>query len=336
MQCIRIDEGFAQHSVDLPSNAGRLFGAPLGPARGTHETREVWKALGTTMELRLRHPLRKTMTQAIRGAMGEVQRIEDVMSVYRPNSQLSRLNRDGHLARPDPYLLQVLQTADLLHRETRGAFDITVQRLWLLHREAHAAGRRPQAAALALARERTGQWQLRHSTDGVDLVEGAQITLNGIAQGFAVDCVLRCLRRHGIQHALVDLGELAGIGSSESGDPWKAGIQHPRVDDAFLALAPLEDRCLATSGDYATSFTSDFAAHHIFDPRTGLSPTELASVSVFAPSAIEADGISTALMTLGIERGVAYLLQKRDVDALFVTKDGRMTKTAGFPTGSVG
>jgi thiamine biosynthesis lipoprotein len=139
------------------------------------------------------------------------------------------------------------------------------------------------------------------------------------------------LQDRGIEHALVNAGEHAPLGGSARGDDWTVGIQHPRVDDAFVALADLGGRCLATSGDYATSFSADRTRHHIFDPRTGCSPAELASVSVLAPSAMQADALSTSLFVLGPGRGNDLIRQLPDRDAFFVLKDGSTIVTTGFP-----
>lgn len=157
------------------------------------------------------------------------------------------------------------------------------------------------------------------------------ITLNGIAQGYAADAAMRVMRAHGVRHALIDAGELGALGRSRGRAPWSAGIQHPRVADAFAALARLEDRCLATSGDYETAFSADYSRHHIVDPRSGRSPGELASVSVAAPTAMLADALSTAVFVLGTERGLALLREHPGSDALLITKSGRHLATAGFP-----
>ncbi len=268
---------------------------------------------------------------ALDAAFAELDLVEEVMSLYRPDSQLCRLNREHALDDPHPYLVRVLEESQLLAERSGGAFDITVQPLWSVYSSAHKAGRSPEAAELAAARAKVDWRRLEVSPGRVRLEPGMAVTLNGIAQGFAADRALAALRRHGIEHALVDAGELGAVGDKPSGEPWTAGIQHPRVEDAYVAVARLDGRCLATSGDYATSFAADRGDNHIFDPRTGRSPTELASVSVLAESGLLADGLSTALFVLGLERGVALIEATPQADALFVLKDGRTLATKGFP-----
>jgi len=165
----------------------------------------------------------------------------------------------------------------------------------------------------------------------ISLRPGMAVTLNGIAQGFAADRVREVLRAHGVRHALVDAGEFHGMGRKPDGDAWRVGVQHPRRPDAWAALAALEDRFLATSGDYATPFSDDFKSHHIFDPSTGRSPEELASATILAPSGLEADALSTAVFVLGGRKGLALAASRPGVDALLIRKDGTELRTPNFP-----
>ena len=139
------------------------------------------------------------------------------------------------------------------------------------------------------------------------------------------------LRARGIRHALVDTGEFGALGRRADGAPWTVGIQHPRRPDAYVALAALEDRFLSTSGDYATTFSDDFLHNHIFDPRTGLSPSEFSSVTVLARSGMEADALTKVLFVQGLGRGLDHVRSIPGADALCVLKDGRMVSTNGFP-----
>ena len=153
----------------------------------------------------------------------------------------------------------------------------------------------------------------------IRLAPGQAVTLNGIAQGFAADRVRDILRAHGVRHALADTGELGGFGR-----PWRVGIQHPRVKDAYLALASLEDRFMATSGDYETP-------GHIKDPATGRVPDALESVTIVARTGLEADALSTAIFVLGPEKGLALAAATEGVDALLALQDGTTLRTPHFP-----
>ncbi|MFM7074160.1 MAG: FAD:protein FMN transferase [Planctomycetota bacterium] len=294
------------------------------------------KAFGTTVSITACHAERSRAIAAIKAAFDELELVEQSMSLYRPDSQVSRLNHDGVVEDPHPYFLEALRFGQNVSRRTQGAFDLTVQPLWDLRRRVQREQRRPTDAEFNAALGQVGWSYLGFSPTRVAFQRrGMAATLNGIAQGLAADKAAAALLRHGIEHALIDAGELHPLGRNAAGfattQEWTVGIQHPRRDDAYVAIARLAGRCLATSGDYATTFSDDFRDHHIIDPRRGVSPTELASVSVAAPTAMAADALSTALMVMGAEQGAALIGRMENVDALFVRKDGRTLKTGGFP-----
>jgi thiamine biosynthesis lipoprotein len=286
------------------------------------------KALGTHVTMTVLHADESVGQAALDAAFAELERVENVMSLYRSESQISRLNRDGVIEKPDPYFVEVLRHAAQVSEQSGGAFDITVQPLWPLY----AAGKTPDAAALHAALGCVNWRGLKIADDGVSLAApGMAITLNGIAQGFAADAAMRVVRAHGVEHALIDTGEMSATGRNLESAVWRIGIQHPRERDAFATLATLDNRCLATSGDYETTFSEDFSRNHIFDPHTGESPGELASVSVLTPSAMSADALSTTLFVLGQQRGMELLQQYPGTDALMILKDGSRFATGGFP-----
>lgn len=304
---------------------------PADASRSNQFTR-AGRALGSTVSLTVVHADPIVAHGALAAGFDALEHVESVMSLYRPQSQLSRLNRDTILRDPHPDLVTVLTASEELSRLTEGAFDVTVQPLWSLFAEATRAGRIPTTTEISAARSRVDWRGVEVTARSIHLRgRDTQITLNGLAQGFAVDQVSAALRSHGIQHALIDTGEIAGLGHKPSLDAWRVGIQDPREEDAYAALATLDDRCLATSGDYATAFNRDRTDHHIFDPRTGRSPTKLASVSVIAPNGLWADGLSTAVCVLGVDAGTRLLAKIPRTDALFITKSGQVFKTPGFP-----
>jgi len=293
-------------------------------------TRRGW-ALGSDVSITALHADGRTAHAAIDDAFAELETIESVMSIYRPESQLSKLNRHRVLSSPHPYLVDVLNVARETSLASDGAFDITVQPLWALFATANQAQRSASDDEIAAARRCVDWRRVACTAQRVSLRgDGTAITLNGIAQGFATDRASAALKKHGIEHALINAGEIGALGEKASGEPWRVGIQHPRLTDAYISLAKLAGRSLATSGDYATSFSTDFRANHIFDPRTGRSPAELASVSIAAESATTADALSTAVFVLGPDAGLE-LVRKFDADAFFVLKNGRTLATDNFP-----
>ncbi len=278
---------------------------------------------GTTASLRVLHDDEASAHAALSAAMAALRGVERLMSLYRPDSELSLLNRDGVLERPHPQLLAVLQAAQATAQLTGGAFDVTVQTLW----EAANDGAAP-AAALA----RVGWRKLEVGADRVQLSEpGMAVTLNGIAQGYGTDIALSALRAHGIAHALLDTGEFGSLGRRDDGRRWTLAVRDPRDPHAAAHLLSADGRCLATSGDYETTFSKDYSRHHIVDPKTGASPQELASVSVLAPTGLQADALSTACMVLGMERSLQLAARLPGVDVLCIAKSGEARRSAGFP-----
>ena len=322
----------------LVSGKARQHGGGDRPPRAGGETpravRRTCRAFGSAVTLSAVHDDPDVARRAIDHAFVELEAIESLMSIYRPDSALSRLNRDGVLAEADPRLREVLSCAHRLSQESDGAFDVTVQPLWNHFRRAEQAGRLPLGEEIEAARSRIDWRGIGVSGSTVRLKRGVELTLNGIAQGYACDRVADVFRRHGVSDALIDTGEIGALGSKGAGDPWTVGIQDPRRDDAFVCLAQLAGRFLATSGDYATAFTPDRANHHLFDPHTGRSANAFASVSIAARSGMEADALSTAVFVSGEERGLRLVLDTPGADALFVRKDGSIAATPGFPLAS--
>jgi FAD:protein FMN transferase len=293
--------------------------------------RQSW-ALGSDVSIIVLHANPETANRAIDAALAELERIERAMSLYRPDSQINRLNRDGSLSEPDPLLVLALEAAARTSQRSGGAFDATVQPLWTVYADAQRVGKLPDERAVELARLKVDWRRVDVQAGRIRLTQAAAaVTLNGIAQGLAADRVLAVLRDHGVEHALVNTGETAAMGRRADGQCWTTGIQHPRRKDAYVAVATFDGRSLATSGDYATSFSPDYEFNHIFDPETGRSPTVLSSVTVVSPACLDADALSTAIFVLGPEKGLSLAKATPSTDVLLVLKDGRTLTTGGFP-----
>lgn len=269
---------------------------------------------------------------AIGAALDQAVLVDRLMSIYSPASQVFQLNRDGVLEHPDPHLLVVLCQARALSELTRGAFDITVQPLWKAFRVAADDSTLPSSELRREAASRVGRHRIVFNEERVELRKaGMAVTLNGLAQGYAADLAMAAVRARGIDNALLDTGEFSAHGANGARQPWTLGVMDPRDADALAATLRMDGRCVATSGDYASTFTPDFMQHHIFDPATGNSPQELASVTVLAPSALLADGLSTAFMVMGARKSHALAARLDGVDLMTINKRGVVWKSQGFP-----
>ncbi|WP_342111156.1 FAD:protein FMN transferase [Methylobacterium sp. SI9] len=260
-------------------------------------------AFGTTVALTAAGADAARIEAALTDGFAAMRAIEAAASLFRPDSALSRLNRDGSLDRPDPHLVVLLRFALTRAAETAGAFDPTVQPLWPVWADAAARGARPEPVALRDVLGRIGWRRVRLEPDRVVLEPGTALTLNALIQGYAADCVMAAFRAHGIDDAFVDTGEFGAAGAHPDGTPWRLGLADPRDPAALTAVIAPFTGFAATSGDYNMHFSNDRADHHIFDPATGYSPGVLSAVTVTAPTGLLADGLSTACMVLGRDRG---------------------------------
>ncbi len=309
---------------------GALALMPARGAQGLCWEERSFIALGLPMRVRVAHEQPARARQAIDAVRATLRHVEDQMSLYRPDSAICRLNRSGVLRDPHPDLVEILEIAQQVSQRSQGAFDVTVQPLWLAYAAAQREQRLPEAGALAAARARVGWQDLQVDHQRIVLARpGMALTLNGIAQGFAADLVKRRLQALGIAHALIDTGEWAVLGRPAPQRPWTLGIADPR-SDGLLARVALDGRCLATSADSTCTFSADHRHHHIFNPHTGDSPRELASVSVLADTAVMADAL-TKVLFMSDARTALQVAHDWRVQALVVSKSGDWLASKGFP-----
>jgi thiamine biosynthesis lipoprotein len=328
--------------------AGRLHGAATGDT--TDVRRFEGETMGTTWSVNAVLPEGADERAIERGIQAELDGVVAQMSTYDDDSDLSRFNRApaGTWQALPAGFFTVLQYALSVARDSGGAYDPTVGplvNLWgfgpgtssFPHARApanpHAA---PDPAAIAKARAGVG-WQkirLDPATRRAYQPGGVYVDLSAVAKGFGVDQVARFLERSGVRAYLVEVGgELRGHGRKPDGTAWRVGIERPgaapgAVDDPAQVdrVLPLEDKAIATSGDYRHYFESGgkFFSHHI-DPRTGYPvPHRVASVSVIADDCMYADPLGTTLTVLGPDEGMAYA-KRHGLAVLFILygEDGR-------------
>lgn len=248
----------------------------------------------------------------------EIERLEGALSLFRDDSEISRLNKTGHLERPSGDMRAALALALATARASGGLFDPTVQALWEAHADWFAAA--PNAGALSekrrAAARRLVDWrQISLSAAAISLADGQRITLNGLGQGYVTDRIAELLYRRGLRHVLVDLGEQRALGPQRDGGAWLIA----RKDAPSL---PLIEGALATSEGSGCVFGAAGAAHHLFDPRSGQSANLWRRVTVHHPSAAVADALSTALYAAA-EREISATLERfPDATAIVTGQNG--------------
>lgn len=264
------------------------------------------RALGAAASIRLNGISSEEAEPIFRAVQRELDRLEDIFSLYRSNSELVRLNDHGVLTLPSPELLEVLSLSARLNRATDGAFDPTVQPLFATCARAVAEGRAPTLDELSKARSLVGWDGVRFDQIEVRLVrEGAGLTLNGIAQGYITDRIAALLRDRGLINVLVDIGEVVASGEGYDDRPWRVGIAD--AEGAVQKRVLLKDRAIATSSPRGTLIDVRGEFGHIFDPESGMNSTSAKLISVSAARADLADGLSTALCVMPRSRRAAAL-----------------------------
>jgi thiamine biosynthesis lipoprotein len=297
------------------------------------QVRATRTRMGTRVTVTVVHPDESTARSMVDAAFAEMERLEDILSRHRHGTALDRLNREGVLPNAPDELLTVLRASREYSILSSGAFDSTVAPvLTLYEKDVWGANELPEdadvEAALALVDYREVH------IDGHDVRlgrPGMAVTLDGIAKGFIVDRTVDVLTAAGAERVMVEAaGDVASSGSDAEEDGWRLGIQDPRDASGILGVVRLDRGGVATSGDYVQSFSDDLSLHHILDPRTGRSPADISGATVMAPSAMEADALSTAVLVLGPERGLPLLERLDGVEGLLVTKAGKLLPSSGF------
>jgi thiamine biosynthesis lipoprotein len=290
--------------------------------------------MGTRIAVEVWHEDAAAATAAMDAVIAEMHRIDALMSVYKPESQLSAVNRDA-ASRPvqvDPELARLVARSLEFSEMSGGAFDITYASVGYLYdyREHRHPTDAQIAAALPAINWRHVAVDLAASTIRF-LKPGVRIDLGGIAKGHAVDSCIAILQARGITNATVTAGGDSRILGDRRGRPWIVGIRHPDDRTRVIARIPLEDAAISTSGDYERYFDEDGVRyHHIIDPKTGKSPHGVRSVTVLAPTSTFAEGLTKSVFIMGPERGLALVESQPDVDAVVVTAEGKVLYSKGL------
>jgi len=284
------------------------------------------QALGAPALLVLNHADHANAAPLIERVVAEVSRMEEVFSLYREDSALSVLNKEGFLLAPPAELVALLERCRGFWELSGGGFDPTVQPLWALYRDhfsrPDAIPSGPSSSQIEQALTRVGFDRVKFNRDRIVMPSGSALTLNGIAQGYVTDRIVAMLREAGVTDSFVDMGEPRALGSKGDGAPWLVGLatrQDAERPDTILSIV---NKAVATSS--ASGFVFDEAGRfgHIFDPRRGSVPELYKRLSVVAEDATTADALSTAF-SLDSDQAIRSMLAARgDLSVDLVTSGG--------------
>lgn len=256
--------------------------------------------------------------EMISSALSEIERLENMFSLYRPDATISRLNRNGFVENPEQEFVELMSRATMIAKRTDGAFDPTIQTVWTKLAElSQQVGTRDEEAVhaeIAKLKSLIGYEAIQIEPGRVSFARhGMQVTLNGMAQGYITDRVAGVFRRGGMKNVLVDLGEKYALGPRMDGTGWP--VRFGRNDAKPTSGTRIYDGALATSSGDGFRFSLSGNYTHLIDPRSGYSPTLWERMSVFADTATDADALSTAfsMMTETEIRHVARHMPVRKI-----------------------
>ncbi len=290
--------------------------------------------MGTAIRVELWAEERRAGVAAAEAVMDEMHRVDRAMSPHIPASELCRINREA-ARQPVPLseeMFRLVERAIGFSHLTAGAFDITYAAVGQLYDYRKRV--RPDAAALERARALVG-WQhlqLDRRTRSLRFArEGVRIDLGGFAKGHAVDNAVALLTRRGFKHAMVSAGGDSRLLGDRRGRPWGVAIRDPRQASAVVAVLPLQDVSVSTSGDYERYFDDGAErVHHLIDPATGRSPGHVHSVTILSADGLTSEALSKAVFVLGARRGLALVEEMNGVDAVVIDAQGAMHASSGL------
>jgi thiamine biosynthesis lipoprotein len=277
--------------------------------------------------------------EALAAAKRETARLEGILSCYKPDSEISRINKSAgkkyEVVSSDTY--EVLARAKEFSEICKGCFDITIGPLVDLWREAKAELKAPTNDRLQRTLPLIDYNDLRLDSSKHTVMlknKGQSIDLGGIGKGYAAEKVLEVLKDCGIISAFTNFGgNVAAIGSKPDRTPWRIGIQHPRQVNKLVGVLSIRGKSVVTSGDYQRYFIGGDGNryHHILDPATGYpAASGLIGATVITANSMEADALSTMLFVAGLQRSAALLKAFPEADAVLIDKDLQVYITEGL------
>jgi len=291
------------------------------------ETRRHVKLMGSDFEFIL---VSEESDAALDEAIEEVRRIESLLTEFSDTSQTSLINRNAGImpVHVDPEVYAIIKRCKDLSALTQGAFDITAGVLKKMYNFKGLQFEMPDRARLEATLRKVGSAKIQLKTNNrVYLTQqGMHIGFGAIGKGYAADVVKRKLIQRGVRSGVINAsGDLTAFGNRVDGSSWKIGIADPDEPTRAIGWIPINNACVATSGDYEQYFEHEGQRYsHTIDPLTGKPATGIKSVTVISSSAELSDGLATAVTIMGIDIGLHFIEQLEGVHCLIITDKNKI------------
>jgi len=270
--------------------------------------------------------------------IAEITRIENLISDWKPTSQVSEVNQNAGIkpVKVDREVFELTKRAIKLSEITNGGFDISfaaMDRIWKFD---GSMTEMPSAEAIKKSVEKVGYKNIiLDSTESTIFLKlkGMKIGFGALGEGYATDKCRAMMIAKGVQAGIINgSGDMSTWGKQPNGKDWKIGITNPFKPEKILAAIPLKEGAVTTSGSYEKFVVFNGKRYsHIINPATGYPATGLCSVTVFGPNAETANGLSTSIMVLGQKEGLLLLQKFPDYSCVLITDKGKIVKSKNFP-----
>ncbi|MFD3157152.1 FAD:protein FMN transferase [Haloimpatiens sp. FM7330] len=304
---------------------------------GQKEASRETYVLGTIVKLKV---YGKNAEEAVQASINKLSQIEEKMSVNKPNSEVSKLNKSAgkKSEKVSKETYYVINKALKYSKLSQGNFDISVEPLVKLWGIGTDKARVPSKEEIDKAKQLINYKDIEVKENGEVYLKkkGMEIDLGGIAKGYAADKLKKIIKDRGITSAFINLGgNVDVIGNKTDGSPWKIGIQNPIKDKGqYMGILTVSDKSIVTSGNYERYFIKNNKRyHHIFDIKTGY-PAEkgLISATIVSDNSIDGDALSTSAYVLGLDKAINLIESLNGIEGIFITKDKKVYVTSGLKT----
>ena len=318
-----------------------LLGSPLLPLersealwfnRKNYKISKTRLSMGTFVSMTAIHPSKDQAEDGFGAAFAEIDRLASVLSRHDQSSPVTELNNTGMLEQMQDELQLVVARSLYYHELTNGAFDITVKPLMDLYQQRFNADQKPTTQEIDNVLGSVGSAGLKLDAGSISFRQPDMgITLDGIAKGYIVDRASEVLKERGIANHLVNAGgDIRTSGMAAGEKKWSIAIQDPAKKREFPDILKMGDGAVATSGNYEAYYDQEKLFHHIVDPDTGRSPQWSSSVSVIAPTVMDADALATALFVLKPDEAVGLIERVPDSDCFIIDRQAAIHTSSSW------